>query len=107
MTEFDAIYYDGKTSARNVVRVRVLGEKLYIAGTTVNLEVTLASTSVDSPLAGTRRAIHLPGGAQLQIDDHAAVEDLFPRANRLERWVHGLERRWPHALAGLVVVVAG
>jgi predicted Zn-dependent protease len=106
VTEFDAIYYDGKTSARNTVRVRALEHSLHIAGATVNLEVPLAETSVDSPIAGTRRAIHLPGGAQLRTDDHAALEALFPHANRLERWVHGLERRWRYALAGLAVVVA-
>jgi hypothetical protein len=106
VTQFDAIYYDGKTSARNAVRVRTLDDSLHIASSTVNLEVPLAETNVDSPLAGTRRAIHLPGGAQLQTDDHAALEALFPRANRLETWVHGLERRWRYALAGLVVVVA-
>src|SRR5262249_13790203 len=58
---------------------------------------------VDPPLAGTRRILHLPGGAQLQTDDDAAVRALFPHSNRLETWVHGLEGRWPYALAGVVV----
>jgi predicted Zn-dependent protease len=106
VTEFDAIYYDGKTSARKAVRVRALGDRLHISSETLSVEVPLAATSVDSPIAGTRRAIHLPGGAALQTDDHAALDEVYPRANRLEGWVHGLERRWPLALAGLLVVVA-
>ena len=106
MTEFDAIYYDGKTSARNVVRVRALEDSLHIAGATVNLKVPLAGANVDSPVPGARCVIHLPGGAQLQTDDHAALETLFPRRNRLEGWVYGLERRWKHSLTGLAVVVA-
>ena len=104
MTEFDAVYYDGKTSARNVVRVRAADGSLHIAGEAVNLNVPLASASVDSPVPGVRRAIHLPGGGQLQTNDHGALEALFPSANRFERWVYGLERHWRHALAGLVIV---
>ena len=105
MTEFEATYYDGKTSARTPVHVQALHNSLRIAGATVNLEVPLAGTQVDPPLAGTRRSIHLPGGAQLQTDDQSAVEALFSRTNRLERWVHGLEGRWLLALAALIVVV--
>jgi predicted Zn-dependent protease len=104
VTEFDAVYYDGKTSARNVVRVRAADGSLHIAGEAVNLNVPLASASVDSPVPGVRRAIHLPGGGQLQTNDHGALEALFPSANRFERWVYGLEGHWRHALTGLVIV---
>jgi predicted Zn-dependent protease len=61
---------------------------------------------VDPPVSGTRRALHLPGGAQLQTDDHSAVEAIFPGANALEGWVHALERRWSYALAAIAVVAA-
>ena len=104
MLELDAVYYDGKTSARMPVRVRALSHSLHITGAGVNREVLLTDVSVDAPLPGAARALHLPDGAQLQTNDHAAVEALFPRAHRLESWVHALERRWPYALAGLAVV---
>ena len=103
MIEFDAIYYNGNTSARSVVRVRGCDRSLHIVGANVNVEVTLADVNVDAPIANTRRVLHLPSGAQLQTDDHAALAALFPRANRLEGWVHALERRWAYALAALVV----
>ncbi len=51
-------------------------------------------------------ALHLPGGAQLQTEDHAAVEALFPHGHGLEGWVHALERRWPYALAAVAVIAA-
>src|SRR5207248_5698511 len=70
------------------------------------LEVPLANVRVDPPLAGTRRILHLPGGAQLQTDADAALRALFPRSNRLATWVHALESRWPLALAGVVVAAA-
>jgi predicted Zn-dependent protease len=105
LTEFDAIYYDGKTSARNIVRVRAQEDSLHIAGVALGVEVRLAEISVDAPISGARRVLQLPGGAQLQTDDESAVDVLFPRANRLERWVHALERSWRYALAALVALV--
>jgi Zn-dependent protease with chaperone function len=112
MTEFDAVYYDGRTSARRPVRVRWTGASLHVSGPQVNLELPLESISVDAPLAGSSRALQLPDGAQLRTDDHAAVESLFARRplsarpHLLEGWVHGLERRWPYALAAVVFVAA-
>ncbi len=104
MIEFDAVYYDGRTSARKPVRVRGLSHSLHITGAEVNREVLLAQVAPDAPLPGVARALRLPDGAQLQTADRAAVEALFPNAHRLEIWVHRLERRWPYALAGVAVV---
>jgi Zn-dependent protease with chaperone function len=104
--EFDAIFYDGKTSTRNAVRVRGFPRSLRIVGAEFELEVPLAAVRVEPPVAGTRRLLHLPGGAQLQTDDAAALRALFPRSNPLETWVHGLEGRWAYALAA-VAVAAG
>jgi predicted Zn-dependent protease len=104
--EFDAVYYDGRTSARKAVRVRGYTLAIQIVGEGLRLDVPLGKVHVDPPVGGTRRALHLPDGAQLQTDDHAAVETLFPRAHVLEGWVHGLERRWPYALAGVAFVAA-
>ena len=106
MIEFDAIFYDGKTSTRNAVRVRGFPRSLRIVGAGYDLEVPLAAVRVEPPVAGTRRLLHLPGGAQLQTDDDAALRALFPRSNPLETWVHGLEGRWAYALAA-VAVAAG
>jgi predicted Zn-dependent protease len=104
VTAFDAVYYDGKTSARRAVRVWGLGETLHIEGDGLRVKVRLTDVAVDAPLSGVARAITLPDGAQLQTQDHAAIEALFPRTHLLEAWVHGLERRWPEALAALVVI---
>src|ERR1700682_835522 len=106
MTEFDAVYYDGRTSARRPVRVRGRDGSLHVTGPEVNLELPLESISVDAPLAGSSRALQLPDGAQLQTEDHAAVESLFAGRHALEGWVHSLERRWPYALAGIAFVAA-
>jgi Zn-dependent protease with chaperone function len=104
--EFDAVYYDGRTSARKPVRVRGYTLVIQIVGEGLRLDIPLGKVRVDPPVGGTRRALHLPDGAQLQTDDHAAVEALFPHAHALESWVHSLERRWPYALAALAFAAA-
>lgn len=103
MIEFDGVYYDGRTSRRSAVRVRASDRALHLTGAGLNIEIPLAEAVVDPPVGDTPRVLHLPGGAQLQTGDDAAIAALFPRANRIERWVHGLERRWGYALAALVI----
>ena len=104
MIQFDAVYYDGKTSARRPVCVQARRGGLHIVGADVDLDVPLGDITVDAPIGNMRRALSLSGGAQLQTDDHAALAILFPRANRLEAWVQALERRWGYALAALVFI---
>jgi peptidase M48-like protein len=104
--EFAAAYYDGRTSARRDVRVRAYTGVIQIVAEGLRLDVPLAKVRVDPPVGGTRRALHLPDGAQLQTDDHAAVERLFPSAHAFEGWVHRLERSWPYALAAIALVAA-
>jgi predicted Zn-dependent protease len=104
--EFAAVYYDGRTSARREVRVRAYTGVIQIVAEGLRLDVPLSTVRADPPVGGTRRALHLPEGAQLQTDDHAAVEALFPSTRAFEGWIHLLERRWPYALAGVALVAA-
>jgi Zn-dependent protease with chaperone function len=76
-----------------------------VVGEHAEIEVALSQIVLDPPIAGAPRVLNLPDGAQLQTSDHAAVDALFPRANRFESWVHRLERRWPHALGALGIVI--
>ena len=106
MIEFDAFYYDGKTSARAAVRVRGLAHSLHITGSGINTEIALVEVRVDARVGDARRTLALPGGAQLQTDDHTALAALFPRAHRLESWVQTLERKWGYALAAIALIAA-
>ena len=106
MTEFGAVYYDGRSSARTAVRVRRYALAIQIVAEGLRLDVPLAKIRVEPPVGGTRRIMHLPDGAQLQTDDHAAVEALFPSTRAFEGWIHLIERRWAYALAGAALVAA-
>ncbi|OGA25421.1 MAG: hypothetical protein A3I01_02585 [Betaproteobacteria bacterium RIFCSPLOWO2_02_FULL_65_24] len=111
MTEFDATYYDGKTSARTAVRVRGCGHRLRIAGADGNFDAPLADVALDEVRAdarvgSARRFLGLPGGAQLQTDDHDAVAALFPQAAPWQARILGLERRWSYALAAIAILAA-
>ena len=104
MTEFDAVYFDGHTSARKAVRVCADAGQLHIAGEGIDFKVPLDEVSVDAPVADTPRALALPGGAQLRTRDHAAVNALYPRANLFQAWVRQFERHSGMAMASVVIV---
>lgn len=104
MIEFEALYYDGKSSASRRVRVCGSEHDLHVVGAGVDERVPLAKVDVAPAVGNVRRVLQLPGGAQLQTGDDAAVAALFPRANALEDSIHRLERRWPYALGAVLVV---
>jgi predicted Zn-dependent protease len=104
MVEFQALYYDGRSSASRPVRVRGWTGELEISGEGVRARVPTAAVKLEPPIGATRRILQLPEGAQLQTADEAAIAALFPEANALENRVHRLERRWPYALAAMLVV---
>jgi len=106
VTEFDALYYDGRSAARTPVRVRVLGDRLHVVGERVDLQVPVADVAADSPIASGPRTLQLPDGAQLRSAD-PAVNALFASTSRLETLVHGLEQRWPSLGALVAIAVFG
>lgn len=106
MTAFDATYFDGVTTARTAVRVSAAGGRLQLRGDGVEREVALDAVAPEAPLGDLPRVLRLPGGGQLQTADHAAVDALFPRAQRCAGWLRRLERHGGAALAALAVLAA-
>jgi predicted Zn-dependent protease len=100
VVEFQAQYYDGKSSASREVRVRAYSSEVEIVGEDVRARIPLAALKLAPPIPGTRRILQLADGAQLQTADEAAVTALFPKSSIVDI----LERRWPYAIASLVVV---
>ena len=98
MTAFDASYFDGVSTLRRPVRVEGGDGRLSIRGDNIAIDLELSAITVDAPLGELPRVLRLPGDAQLQTADHAAIAALFPRAQRFEGWVRRLERHWGAAL---------
>jgi predicted Zn-dependent protease len=104
VTEFDAVYFDGVSSARTLVRASTDGSTLHVSGAGVEFEVALANVTVDAPIGDIPRTLQLPDGAQLRTGDRAAVDSLFPRANLFQAWVRQFERHWGMAAASVVII---
>jgi Zn-dependent protease with chaperone function len=102
--EFDATYFDGRTSARRAVRVRADGDRLHVSGSDLEATIPLAEIRSTPPITGTRYVLHLPSGAQLHTDDAPAVAALLPAALHAESWLRKLESRWTYTAAAVGVI---
>jgi Zn-dependent protease with chaperone function len=118
VTSLAARYLDGTTSRERPVRVRFApGGRLHLEGAGPDRSYDLSDLAVRPRMGDTPRAIDLPGGARLEIDDNDAVDAaLADRGQgRWHRLVHALERRrsWVTVavaltfLAGFLVVGRG
>jgi len=101
---FDAVYFDGRTTARHPVRATAANANLEIAGEGLSVEYPLALLRVRAQAAGAPQLVLLPDGGQLQTEAVAALEALFPHAGR--HWLRRAESGW---LASILAVafVAG
>jgi predicted Zn-dependent protease len=104
VVEFDAVYFDGRSSARRPVHVQGDEQRLVISGADVSAVVPRAEARWQPPVTGKRHAVRLPSGAQLQTEDGEALARLFPGEARTEGWLRTLESRWTYALASVAVI---
>jgi Zn-dependent protease with chaperone function len=106
VVEFQALYYDGRSSASRPVRVRGWTGELEILGAGFERRLRLADVKLETAIGDTPRILQLPDGAQLRSADHAAVSAVFAERAPLEARVHALESRWTYALGAVLVVIA-
>jgi Zn-dependent protease with chaperone function len=106
-----ARYLDGATSRSVPVRVRFApAGRLQVEGPGLTLSLDLDRVTVRPRLGNTPRALELPDGARLEVDDNDAVDLALREAGRgrMARLVATLERHWHSVvLAMLVTFVAG
>jgi len=109
MIEFQATYFDGKTSRSQPVTISFDGLSLKIRGEAwfTPQDVPLRNCTIDPPLGKGPRAIKLPDGALCETDDLSAVEEVGRRQRRHRgmRFVHLLESRWKSAVACLLLLL--
>jgi len=103
--QFDADFFDGRTSRRYPVRADVDGGRIAIRGESVAMDYPREVLKVHPRIGATPVRIDLPEGGLLVARDFDAVDEALdvPRSLTL---AHRLESYWPFvvvALAGLVV----
>lgn len=69
-------------------------------------QARLDTVEPSARVIGLPYALRLADDAYLQIAHDLLPDDWFPRHHRWERLVDWLERKWPAAMAGVVVIVA-
>jgi Peptidase family M48 len=111
VNDLPARYLDGATSAAVPVRVRFAPPgRLQVQGPRIALSLDWGQVAVRPRMGDTPRALDLPGGARLEVDDNDAVDRALGEAgrSRMPRLVAALERHWHSvALAVLVTLAAG
>jgi len=103
-----AVYFDGRSTRATPVSVWREDAVLHwqTADRQQAWQAPLAAFEPSARVIGLPYHLRLHDGAQLQIDHDLLPDDWFPRHHRLERMVDWLERRWPAALVGVMVIVA-
>ncbi|MEE4185791.1 MAG: M48 family metallopeptidase [Gammaproteobacteria bacterium] len=104
--EFQALYYDGRTSARQPVRVRFVdGACLQIEALGSRSRFGLESVKVSPRLGQQPAIVDLPDGGRLEIADAAGFYAELAACGRRRQWVHALESRWSWVLVALLATL--
>jgi len=99
-------HYDGQAPVPAPATLIWSGTTVKVIGARIAQSYPTKSLRVSPRIGAADRFVALPDGAQLQCPDHRLL-DRFPQEGRTEGFVAWLEQRWPVALAGVVVMLAG
>jgi Zn-dependent protease with chaperone function len=104
---YQAFYYDGRSSARQPVRVRFGdGTCLLIEALGSVSRFGLEAVKVSPRLGQQPAVVDLPDGARVEIPDAAGFYAELAARGRRRQWVHALESRWTWVLAALVAALS-
>ena len=108
MIEFRAHYYDGNSSERHDVTVRVdAGATLHVEGLAEPLVYDVLDLKISPRLGSTVRSLHFPDGGKCETSDNDAVDQVQELTGTAgsSKWIHGLESRWRYALVALGILI--
>lgn len=103
----NAIYFDGQTSRRNEVSVRLEDGIWHISGNEIQRSDAFNQSKLAEKIGSAPRQLHLADGAYCLIADHAALEAMLVAAgyqphSKVSKW----EGKWRYALLAMVLTVA-
>lgn len=105
MSVIQAVYFDGKSSARRPVTLLVGGGKVKVVGAEVDLEFDARLVRRSLRVGRTPRWLYLPGGGACVTEDNDAI-DRITRDMRYEKLLYRWESRPHYAAAAVLLVVA-
>jgi Zn-dependent protease with chaperone function len=105
MSVLEAVYFDGKSSARHAVSLVLSGGRLKVIGREIELEYDVRRVRRSLRIADTPRWLYLPGGGACVTSDNEAVDRITVK-RRYERVLQRWESR-PAYAALAVLLVAG
>ena len=103
MTQFAADYFDGKSSRRTPVTVRLASDRLVFDADGGQVELPVSAVKVQPRIGGTPRRLELPGGGLLVTQDLAEIEAVFGTPSHT--LAHRLESNLPFMLSSLAALV--
>lgn len=106
MIELDGEYYDGVTTISRPARLTVYERTCRLRGDGLALEFQVDDLKVSAPLANLPRRLSWGDAATFVVDDSPRIAALtqLTKESSLERFADRLERVWPVAVIGLVLV---
>ncbi len=101
-----AQYFDGRTSAAQVVTLTSDGEWLQLRGEVLTRQWLMRDVKVSERLGDTPRRIELPDGGHCEVGDQVALESLLKQAGYRGSWLDGMQHsmRWAMLSAVLIIV---
>ena len=107
MSEFRAVYFDGKSSDGHEVSIAMDGPQLQLRGDGIDLAWPLAQVRVSDRIGSSRRRLYFPDGSQCESGDNDAIDTLFAaQAPAAARLLHQWESGFRYALAALAITIA-
>lgn len=103
-----AIYYDGESSHRHIVTLRLADQQLLISGAGLEISRPVKELRISDPLGSIKRSLYLPNGGKCAFENEPFARQLehAQRKSGFFRGVHRWENSLKLALAALVVTVA-
>jgi Zn-dependent protease with chaperone function len=102
----DAVYFDGRSAQRRVVRLDVDGADLLVSGDGVERRDALASLRVSLRVGRTPRSLHFADGAHCEVRDHDGLEAMLRETAQRGQWLHRAETSGRLMVIAVVVTLA-
>lgn len=105
LSAIDAVYFDGKSSREQPVRLHLLGQNLHIKGEAVDLVFPVKKVQWPERTRHSIRVAHLDTGASVQCKHAQAWDHWRKQAGHKESWVVSFQQSWRLVLLSVILLI--